>query len=657
MFRAKAAAPRLDFHRKHRLDIDGLRTVAILGVLVFHLDHRWAPGGYLGVDVFFVISGYLITGNILRDIESGAWGFLRFYSRRALRLFPALFAAILLTLAAGAVVLTPQLLVELGHSAQASVFWYSNIFFWLQSGYFDTAAAFKPLLHTWSLSVEEQFYLVWPAFLLAAVTWGGRRWPFAAICLVLVASLVAAIGYGARDAAATFYLTPFRFFEFAIGALVVWRHRAVQPGPVAVELVLAAAIVAIGYSYATFRGAAHPVGVASLLPCLATAAFLAYGDRSVLLGRLLATPVPVWLGRISYSVYLVHWPLIVLVSFALVREPSLAAKLGLGAASILLGYALYAGVERPFLALRKAQEDRVNRFGLPAGLAVAAALFVLASPLVIRDGWTWRYPDDMQTLAEFNFNAKRAETWDRVNAIDWSSYDGEPFDVLVVGDSHGKDFFNALVLNRDLLEATYGPLDIRVYTTNLECEKDGERRGKVCSTEYPGLFELGLHRSAKTIVFSQSWAGGEIAALPGVIRKIRKEGTARVVVAENTVEFADVPSLLLRRYWAGDPATWIDAFRGRRTANRNKQLASVLKRLDPPVPVIAKSKAVCEGETCTVIDAGGAPYLYDHAHWTLEGARFFGRRLLEAGALDVLFARDPDTGGVSRPDRAARPRS
>ncbi len=637
MVHSDAAGARLDFHKKHRFDIDGLRTVAILGVLVFHLDPRWAPGGYLGVDVFFVISGYLITGNILRDIESGEWGFLRFYSRRVLRLFPALFAAIFLTLVAGAFVLTPQLLVELGHSAQASVFWYSNLFFWLQSGYFDTAAAFKPLLHTWSLSVEEQFYLVWPAFLLAAVTWGGRGRPFMAICVVLVASLVAAVVFGARDTAMTFYLTPFRFFEFAIGALVVWRQRVAAPGRVATELVLAAAAAAIVYSYATFGGRAHPVGIASLVPCLATAAFLAYGDRSILLGRLLATPVPVWLGRISYSVYLVHWPLVVLVGFALVREPSLSWKLGLGAASIVLGYALHVAVERPFLALRKTHERWINRYGLPAGLAAGAVLFLLASPLVIRDGWLWRYPESMQAVAAFDLDARRMETWAGVNATDWSAYDGKPFDVLVVGDSHAKDFFNAMVLNRDLLEGAYGPLDIRAFTTNLECRTRGEPRDKACSTEYPGLFDLGLHRTAKTIVFSQSWARGEIAALPDVIAKIRREGTARVVVTDNTVEFIDVPSLLLRRYRAGDPADWIGAFRGKRPANRNRRLASALNRLDPPVPVIAKSKAVCNETKCFVINADGEPYLFDHAHWTLDGAQFFGQRLFETGAFDVLF--------------------
>lgn len=200
--------------------IDGLRTVAVLLVVIFHADKTWMPGGFIGVDVFFVISGFLITRNIMADVENGSWSFSTFFARRIARLFPALYATIAATLAAAFLILSPPDLERLGHVAISTILSVSNIFFWMEAGYFDISADHKPLLHTWSLAVEEQFYLVWPLLILALFSLGRRRaviWGLGAIGIV---SFLLAIGLQNKAPSAVFFLTPFRAYQFALGGLI-----------------------------------------------------------------------------------------------------------------------------------------------------------------------------------------------------------------------------------------------------------------------------------------------------------------------------------------------------------------------------------------------------------------------------------------------------
>ncbi len=202
-----------------------MRAVAVLSVIFFHFGFQKFSGGFTGVDVFFVISGYLITNNIVSDIEKGTFTFSNFYLRRVRRLFPALFVTILLTFAYGFFVFPGSLLEPLAKSVVASVLSVSNILFWSEAGYFDADAELKPLLHTWSLSVEEQFYFVWPA-LLVFLSQMRRVWIVPAFAVIAGAiSLWAAQQWLVSDPSGAFFLAPFRITEFAVGALCVWLLR------------------------------------------------------------------------------------------------------------------------------------------------------------------------------------------------------------------------------------------------------------------------------------------------------------------------------------------------------------------------------------------------------------------------------------------------
>lgn len=625
---------------RHRRDIDGLRAIAVLGVVVFHIDQQFMPGGYLGVDMFFVISGYLITGNIIRAVDAGQWSFWDFYSQRVMRLFPALFVTIALSLVAGGILLTPHLLIELGHSAQSAVLWYSNILFWLQSDYFATAAEFKPLLHTWSLSVEEQFYLFWPALLVGLSALNSKRWMLIGVLAVTLISVIGAEIWGRDDSALVFYLTPFRIFEFGLGAVMVWARRWPPLHFSLREPLMLAGIAVLVASFFLVKGKTAPVGLFSLIPCTATAILLLNGDRSPVMGRIIANPPGHWIGRISYSVYLVHWPLIVYYEYFTVTDPKDIIGVGLLIASIVLGAVLYATVEQPFLKIRKGGGDFARKSALPVGLGAALIVFGLSSPLIIGDGWPARFPEGMETIARFDVKAERRGSWQYVEQFDWSNYQDEAFDILVVGDSHAKDFFNSVYTKRAAIGAQYGAFDIRAWSTNQQCER-GDNPDMACIAGYSEMFELGLHKHASVIVIAQAWSPGELEALRQVVQRIRRNSNARVVLVNNTVEFKDVPSLLVRRYWAGPPGTWIGDMRERQYQTVNVQLAGIAEALN--VPVIDRAGSVCQNGRCVVSDSDSIPYLYDGAHWTLDGARYYGQRMLDQGSLDVLF--NPPTGG------------
>jgi peptidoglycan/LPS O-acetylase OafA/YrhL len=324
-----------------RTDIEGLRALAVLPILLFHLDPSWMPGGFAGVDIFFVISGYLITGQILKAGTS-RFSFLQFYGRRIRRLFPALAVTVAVTLAVSWRLLSPEDFKALAWSSIASLLGVANIHFFLSVDYFNDSSLLHPLLHVWSLSLEEQFYLVWPA-LLIVVMLRSRKALILGVTIAGILSLAASAYFTRQAPYLTFYMMPFRIFEFAIGAAVLLA-AARPPQWKSMFYGLAGAALLIG-SMIMFDSRTPWPATNALVPCAGTALLLIAGHHGVWHTALSIQPLRL-LGRISYSVYLVHWPLIVLYRTWIVVPPTTSELLGLLIASILLGAALYILVER-----------------------------------------------------------------------------------------------------------------------------------------------------------------------------------------------------------------------------------------------------------------------------------------------------------------------
>ena len=430
----------------YRADVDGLRAIAVVCVILFHFGIEAFKGGFVGVDVFFVISGFLITRMIRAQFAAGRFSFSNFYVRRARRLFPALFATIVASFGAAYLLFSPQHLERFGGSVLHALFAAGNFYFWSESGYFDAEAAMKPLLHTWSLAVEEQFYLVWPALLVLLLRRSSRLvLPF--ILSAGVLSLYLGERWLGTDEAAAFYLLPARVAELAMGAAMVWLVERQPRSKLLLEPMVWTGMALIAYSVFSYDEATAFPGLSALLPCVGTA-LLIYSGEARYSGWILRQRLVVGVGLISYSLYLIHWPLLVFYRYYKFDELTRFETVALVVVSFVAAALMYRFIENPIRhGIRKEKHLTPARFGL-ACVALTLIVALPAAHAWRRGGWGWRLPSEIRTTAE-NLEEKRLLTWQYVEGVASRAFDTGRANVLVTGDSHAKDLFNALYLNAE----------------------------------------------------------------------------------------------------------------------------------------------------------------------------------------------------------------
>ncbi|MEI7743810.1 MAG: acyltransferase, partial [Chloroflexota bacterium] len=372
-----------------RPDIEGLRGIAVLVVVLFHAWPGSLAGGFIGVDVFFVISGYLITGLLVRERRrTGGISLPAFYARRMRRLLPAACVALLATLIVAMAVVPPIDRPGVAEDAKAAVLSIANIRFAMAQGdYFATVSTPSPLLHYWSLALEEQFYLVWPALILF-LTMGGRtgRSLTIAVGILTVASLVAGVVTSDLAPAWAFYSLPTRAWQLGVGALLVLGlDRSIARGRRSAGLLGWAGLAGIIVTAFVLDGTVAYPGWAAIGPTCAAAAVIAAGVRGAGPGRLLAIPPLRFLGRISYSLYLWHWPILVLVPLAIGVEIDLPLGIGLIALSVLAAILSWRFIETPFRGRPVAAAQRPRRT-VSLALASILAIAVLATGISTPSG-------------------------------------------------------------------------------------------------------------------------------------------------------------------------------------------------------------------------------------------------------------------------------
>lgn len=427
-----------------RADIQGMRAVAVLAVLAFHANHAILPGGFIGVDIFFVLSGYLITQVLLRPMEEKRFSIRDFYRRRIRRLYPALFTVLAFTLVMGLAFFPPTLLKELVKSQFFTTLFLSNLAFARDTGYFDLQAELKPLLHTWSLGVEEQFYLLFPPILYVLHRWGKRLlWP--TLGLLALWSLWFSQTRLAAHAEVSFYFPTSRAFELLIGALCVGFDRHVSLPVLAQRLLSLAGLAAIVVGLVVINADSPFPGLLALLPCLGTAALLVSPQGWA--NRWLAIPPLVRVGDISYSLYLWHWPLLVFTRFVFPDAPwviVLALVL-----SVVMAWLSWRYIETPFL--REQSEKRPLPVWAMGGAMMAASIG-LCLCVYYAGGLPQRFsPQERAYLAATDdYNHDRSKCHMRSDRP--LSYDklctygaaNVPASYAVWGDSHGAELAKVL---------------------------------------------------------------------------------------------------------------------------------------------------------------------------------------------------------------------
>ncbi|MCE9550579.1 MAG: acyltransferase [Betaproteobacteria bacterium] len=441
-------------HPKYRPDIDGLRAIAVLSVVAFHAFPNWVRGGFVGVDVFFVISGFLISSIILSNLDRNSFSFVEFYSRRIRRIFPALFIVMISCFFFGWFVLLADEYKQLGKHIAGGAGFVSNFMLWKESGYFDIAAETKPLLHLWSLGIEEQYYVLWP--LLLWVTWKKGFNLLTVITTAAFISFAFNIATYHSDSVANFYSPQTRFWELAVGSalayLSLYKHKIlaslstksiwklvnslssrINEGSAQETLSIVGIILILVSALVITREMRYP-GFWAILPTFGTAMIIAAGTKAWLNRVFLSNRILVWVGLISFPLYLWHWPLLSFLRIIQGETPEASIRVIAVLVSFLLAWLTYRIVEKPL------------RFG-KHGVLKTVTLILLMSAMGYagfntykRDGLEFRGNAKTQELMDIDFDISRGTSWlcnvDKFKDSNCFIEGNLPPTIVIMGDSH-----------------------------------------------------------------------------------------------------------------------------------------------------------------------------------------------------------------------------
>jgi len=640
----------------YRSDIDGLRGVAVLLVILFHAEIQVFQGGYIGVDVFFVISGYLITRLIRHETLAGTFRFSRFYMRRIRRLFPSFAFTLVCSALAAYYLLSPPQLERFSDSLFFASVSLSNFYFLLETDYFDLNASFKPLLHLWSLSVEEQFYLVWP-FVLVILLAKTPRWAVPVFLLLAGAASLYLNGkaidglaflqrYLYLDGPATiFYLPIFRVFEFAIGVGVVWMERRPLPNKLVATICSLLGVTLITIAALTYSKFTPFPTYYALLPCLGTALVI-YAGPTTFANKALSYRWLVGVGLVSYSLYLIHWPVFVFYKHFKIDNLNHLETLLLIGASVIAAVLMYRFIEQPF--------RRQGRFASPQFSKKLSLAAVSATALIALLPQTELFTSGANVKTNVRFPAFLEKYNDPHYHYLWSHYrprERVPFEqsdarILIVGDSQSADILNVLMeggVGRRASVRTH-ELDIKCgnlpaplhiwenYAAALPALKNDPQLSGTCKTASKRFLE-GLNlKEATTVILASLWKHESLPFLLPTIRHLKKSGEIRVVVVgrknlqRGSVDMYNAYTRKLSRaseFNVTDLRNFAHNFRNTDSESVNQILAQFaygnefrfLNPLDYICPL---------NEGCLVIAGDSKPAFFDATHLTEAGAAELG---------------------------------
>lgn len=624
---------------QYRADVDGLRAVAVLSVVFYHAGFSLFPGGYVGVDVFFVISGYLITRILTSELEQGGISYLDFFERRARRILPALFAMLLVTCIPAYILLPPADLHAFAQSLLGATWFSSNFVFWIEAGYFDRASELKPLLHTWSLAVEEQFYLLFPALLALFAKFR-----------VIILGLLVGVGLSfslalfglAIEADWPFFMLVSRAWELGMGAVVAafsqatWCKR-LQAKPLLAGIALACGLIMIAIAVLTFSERTPTPGAPLLLPTIGTALILLLPLKTGWPSRVLANPVMRGLGLVSYAFYLWHQPALVYTRFQFGNEPSLASIWAAVVVALVLAILSWWFIERPFR-----DKTVVSSRKLLVSLLVASALLSgLGLYLQMTDGIRQRVAaahgdaghSEYYLAMDSHFERcadeelfYRIEKWKGIPRCHFAKTKA-PIKVAFFGDSHAEQLFLGAspLLNTGSIYLIRGGLPFL-----------GEDRFR------SPLYFLQEQKSLEVVVYSAYWT--EKLSLLGhesfVLRvfetvKWLVQQDLKVVLMMDTPDFGYGPESCLYTETDDTPICSIGSEQHRAEQNRYAETFERIAK-HPNVELVDVSDAVCDAARCSMIIDDTLLYR-DNDHLNLIGSELAGNLLVSRSQFLKVF--------------------
>jgi peptidoglycan/LPS O-acetylase OafA/YrhL len=608
----------------YRPDIDGLRAIAVLVVVLYHAFPDVLPGGFVGVDIFFIISGYLISSVLFQSIQSNSFSIFDFYSRRIRRIFPALSIVLLATGIYGWLALRADEFAQLGKHVAAGAGFVSNLVLWSESGYFDAAAETKPLLHLWSLGIEEQFYFFFP--LLLWMVWRLKRSLLAATAVIAACSFAWNLYIYNRDTTALFYSPQTRFWELMIGVILAYMTAAPTRLKKFVGLrgssIRALAGVLL-VAFAVISGAwarAYP-GAWALLPTLGAALLISAGPETWINKHLLSQKLMVGIGLISYPLYLWHWPLLAYARILEGRTPPVSTRVWCVVVAFLLAYITYRVIEKP---LRFHARQQTVAFSLAtAMLLVGASGFIIST----NEGFEKRPANQREVKfagdighVEFHDYVEtkffpctpgkvrdQAEAWEGTIRCSQSRID-KPIDTVLLGDSHAEHLFIGLAEHLPNNNVVF-------YIKNAQVSLTHERFQKIFDF-------LRGSKNIRNIVISSYWLQrgvqeGEVSQMLTFLTSIAN----KVFITDGVPTFGFDPSLckfegVCREF----------GFR-----NRAVDYLSALEKVvasQPNVELIESLRYFCQENTC-VMQIDGKLLFRDQHHLNIFGSKYLGEKIVK----------------------------
>ena len=629
----------------YRPEIDGLRALAVLPVLLFHIGFTSLSGGFIGVDVFFVISGYLITAIILREKSQDDFSIGRFYERRARRILPALLVMIFACLCVSYFWMAPSQLKEFGGSSISAIFFISNLFFLKHSSYFDAASEEMPLLHTWSLAVEEQYYIIFPIFIL--LTW---RFGFKAVFSLVIMSFLLSLGlseYGWRNHnTANFFLIPFRAWEILAGsicAFILFKRTEIKQQQV-LPLLGLAMIVASVFVYD--KQTPFP-SLYTLLPVVGTCLIVLFCSANSLVGRLLSLKPMVFIGLISYSAYLWHQPLLAFYRIRFGDDFSLLLKLGILLLSFVVAYLSWRFIETPF---RKKPSTTTPKQQSRVLWGSATAMSVLAAAglaLFLNNGFTERHSVNNQKMATLEHQVRNnyglSPNCQSFNLSDHCKTNREP-EVLLWGDSFAMHLGDALVsADKDikLIQLTQNSCPPLIDFSILRPNKKGAENCISFNSDVmqfiantPSIKKVIISSQIAYLVDQKALAkNGELTSsnkdeisqrFLETVSKVNELGREVLFVSPTPADGRDLGKCVFRKNMFGGDLEDC-SFQRSDYSEGARQALDVTDNIKEHVNTLLLSELICDDNDCTT-SLNGVPIYRDTGHLSHDGAKIIGSK-------------------------------